>query len=206
MSMPLAGVILSVTLMLAASLPAAATVIDFDSVPAAQQEQLVGNGFLGFDWDNIRILNPGTLANLSDGYATASLASHQNWVGYTGNGLSGGFSSSTPFYLNSALITAGWSSSLYVTITGYSDANRQHIAFISHLYANDETATLWNNTASTTPIESISFAAPANAQDQVIFSAVSVTPAVPEPESYALLGMGLLGMMLRRRLKSRPAR
>ena len=111
MSMPLSALIASAALAVAVSLPAAATVIDFDAVPTPQQEEVIGNGFAGFNWDNIRILNPTTMPGLSQGYTTASLASHQNWVGYTGNGQSGGFSSTSPFYLNSVLLTAGWSPS-----------------------------------------------------------------------------------------------
>lgn len=176
---------------LAASVGANAAVVDFDS------------GSLGgdFSWNNFNVLNTSTYQ--PSGYVNGTVSG--NYVAYNMFGNPASLSSFSSFVFNGAYFTGAWNNGLSITVNGFLNG----VQTLSETFQVNTDAPLWKSfgwtvdslTFSTAGGVSAGFGGSGNHFALDNFTYNEVLSPVPEPETYAMLavGLGLLGAFARRR-------
>lgn len=173
---------------------ASAEVITFDDISTSNGSVPISNGYHGFDWNNFYVLDASQSGGTTNtGYQTGTVSAPN--VAYNGYADPASFSSVTAFSLNSLEVTKAWN------------------AGITHFdgYVGNILTYSMNVTSSTTAPTSVVFnwsglnkvvMSDGNSTNHTAIDNLSVT-AVPEPETYALMlaGLGLMGVIARRRNK-----
>ena len=166
-----------------------AQTITFDD-KVASTSTLVENGYNGFNWSNFYILNSTNASYSGSSYAVGAISGTN--VAYNGWGDDATISSNNAFVLSSAYLTDAWSNTT-LTVTGYNNG----ASVWSQTFAlNTTSPTLVS--FNTTPVTSVTFS---NQGTHFAMDNLTIA-AVPEPETYALMGVGLLGLLAARRKKS----
>jgi hypothetical protein len=190
----------AVASMLVVSATANAEVLTFDDVP----DGLIPNGYGGLEWTAFAT-NSDTNLIPSTGYENGVVSGSKTAF----NGIPGGsasFGSATAFSLNDAFFTGAWRDGLQIHVVATSGSNTYTKDFKVDTTGPVDIFFNWSN------LNSVSFSARGGvhhfgldgnstqfAMDNLRINEV-VTP-VPEPETYAMLlvGLGLIGFMARRR-------
>lgn len=175
----------------AASAGANAAVLDFDS------------GYLGggFSWNNFGVLY--TAGRAPSGYVNGTVS--RNYVAFNNNGAQASLSSFSSFVFNGAYFTGAWNNGLNITVNGFLGG----VQTLSETFQVNTRAPLWKAFGWTVDQLTFSSAGGASAgfggggthfaMDNFTYN--EVLSPVPEPETYAMLavGLGLLGAFARRR-------
>jgi len=186
-----------------------ANTITFDdlSVPAAFDSYVViSSGYQGFDWSNFgAFYGPGT----PDSGLNAGVVSSPN-VAFDFTGGPASLSSDTPFTFTSGYFTAAWNDDLSVLVTGKNGSTIEDTTTIV-LSATSPTLFTFNWTGLT----EIDFSPSGGTQhlgymgrgDEFVLDDLTIISAVPEPNSAALLGLGIVvASLVRRRRAGRGTR
>ncbi|XZG70825.1 PEP-CTERM sorting domain-containing protein [Chitinibacteraceae bacterium HSL-7] len=179
-------------LMLVGNAHAALQNISFDNVPGAvagSSNNALGS-YAGFDWDNTYVLSRDT--HVGSGYDRGAVSG--NWVGYTAWTNPSAFSSDHAFNFYAGYFTAAWQTSLDVVVKGFRNGVELYSQTINVTDARAQ-AYAFNFFG----VDRVSFTPNGS---HVAFDNLQVAP-VPEPETYALMGLGLLGLAAARRRKQR---
>jgi hypothetical protein len=155
----------------------------------------------GLVWNNFSVFDvPDTLHYQISGYPNA-LVSPKN-IAFNVFGTPAGFSSGTPFNLNSAYLTAAWNDGLNVEVKGFTGATLAY----DHFYTINSTApTLINfNYFGVTEVDFISSGGVPNPAysgtgSGTHFCLDNMVINVPEPSSLALALLGAAALMTARR-------
>lgn len=183
--------LLAAGIALAASVGANAAVLDFDS------------GSLGgdFSWNNFNVLN--TASYQPSGYVNGTVSG--DYVAYNRFGDPASLSSFSSFVFNGAYFTGAWNNGLSITVNGFLNG----VQTLSETFQVNTDAPLWKSFGWT--VDSLSFSTAGGvsagfggsgnhfAMDNFTYN--EVLSPVPEPETYAMLavGLGLMGAFARRR-------
>ena len=184
--------LLAAGIALAASVGANAAVVDFDS------------GSLGgdFSWNNFNVLNTSTYQ--PSGYVNGTVSG--NYVAYNSFGSPASLSSFSSFVFNGAYFTGAWNNGLSITVNGFLGG----VQTLSETFQVNTNAPLWRSFGWT--VDSLTFSTVGGTRAPGVngsgthfamdnFTYNEVLSPVPEPETYAMLavGLGLLGAFARRR-------
>lgn len=172
--------------------PAAALTITFDDLPSSSGFP-ISNGYDGFDWSNAYALSSSAIPGT--GYQYGVVSPHN--AAYDGFASGASFTSvSGTFALNSAYFTGAWASQ-DVTVTGFFGSTQ----IDSVTFAVSETSPTFEtfNWAGLTSVHWIS-----SSHLQTVVDNVTVTE-VPEPSTWAMMGLGLAGLAVSGFLAGRPS-
>lgn len=180
---------LSAASLLALSLPASATLVNFDDV---NNGTVLGNNYHGLNWLDTRVFTTNTFPGTA--HLNVSLPSAATNYGYS---VPVQISASTPFTFNSAYFVANYASGLQVTVNGVLNGilvdsasftvDTSKAVLETFNWANVDTITIAGS-GGTLPIggdRSFSF-------DNVIVN--GPVSSVPVPAAAWLLGSGLIGL------------
>lgn len=178
---------------LAASVGANAAVVDFES----------GLGG-GFSWDNFGVLNSTSSTYNGSGYRNGTVSGSH--VAYNSRANPAALSSFSSFVFNGAYFAGAWNNGLNITVRGFLGG----VETLSETFVVNTDAPLWRAFGWT--VDRLVFSSAGGVDQPGLngsgahfamdnFTYNEVLSPVPEPETYAMLGvgLGLLGAFARRR-------
>jgi hypothetical protein len=178
---------------------AAPVAIQFDDVlPAPGQYQAIGKGYADLNWDNFYVINSGAAGIMDSGYANGTVSGSN--VAFNGGGKDAGFSRSSAFKLLSISLAKAWQAGV-VHFDGYvGDTLTYQLDVGLNTLAPAAVVFNWAG------VSKVVFNSGNRQFQQLVLDDVRIDLAapplpVPEPEAYAMLlaGLGLLGLLARRR-------
>jgi hypothetical protein len=184
------------------SMAASAQVITFDDLTDYGSGSWISNGYAGLNWDNFGVLNAPAYSTNS-GYQNGVVSGTN--VAFNSGGNQAITSSGSTFTFESAYFAAAWNDGLAVLVQGYNGASLiDSISFLVNTSGPLLQTFNWNG------IDKVVFSSSGGTKN-INFDAnyggtmfamdnMTISP-VPEPETYAMLlvGLGLIGFMARRR-------
>ncbi|MDW5416077.1 PEP-CTERM sorting domain-containing protein [Iodobacter sp. CM08] len=170
-------------LSLAISSTVFAKVINFDDLPSTGDP--ITGLYNGFTWNNV----------FTDGNYTAATISGHN-VAFNGYGDPASFSSTNPFQLNDLYVSMATLSG----ITHFEGYVGNTLTFHSDIAAQTTSAThaIFNWSG----LNKVVFYSTGPFANSSLLDNINVTTPVPEPETYALLGLGLIALFSTRKRRS----
>ena len=189
-------------ILVSAQFNASAEVIDFDS--GLTSENPITNGYGGLNWDNFYALD--TSNYIPSGYVNGTVS--PSFVAYNAYGNPGTFSSANPFTFNSVYLTAAWNDGLNVVVDAYSGTTLVHSAsFILNTSGPTLKTFNWANIDSVVFTTSGGVVNPAydGTGTHLAMDNMTINAPVPEPETYAMLlvGLGIMGVSASRKKRSK---
>ena len=182
---------LFLTLALAFSMSSAnAAVLNFDDV-ATDYYQQIDNGYHGFDWDNMYIINKNAHPDSGYDHGTVSL---QN-TAFNGFGSPSSMFSSQAFDFNGAYFTAAWENGLHINLVGLLNGVEK---YSTQLIANTA-GPVWY-TANFQGIDTLAFST--NENSHFAMDNFTYNEPVPEPSSMVLGLMGISSLLGLRKKKA----
>jgi hypothetical protein len=176
---------------------APASEITFDS--GLTNTQVITSGYGGLNWDAFAVRDTSEFRTSGYNFGTIS----QNFVAYnTGDNLAT-ISSLNPFSLVSAYLTAGWRDNLQLTVAGY--FSNQLVSSSTCLLSSTAPSLINFNLGK---VDSVTFISSGGtnhgfggSKTNFVMDNLTVTAAVPEPETYAMLlaGLGIMATVAGRR-------
>ncbi|WP_051228956.1 PEP-CTERM sorting domain-containing protein [Paludibacterium yongneupense] len=165
--------------------------ITFDDL-TSNTDTPIASGYAGLNWSNFYALDSQTAGYIGTGYDSGTMSG--NNVAYNGYGLPASFSAITG-QLNffGAYLTSAWLANDSVEVLGL----RAGSTVFDQTVAITQKATLFQFNFD--GVDTVKFVS--SNGSQIAFDNVQVSP-VPEPETYALVGLGLVGLLLRRRSRT----
>ena len=162
-----------------------ADVIDFEDLNVYAPAP-VPSGYAGFNWSSYSYVI-GKYYHPGSGYDYGTQGNVSLFGAYA-YGFS--FSNTNPFYLNGMYITSAWAGTQNVTVEGYRNGSLMHTKTV--LTSNDKAYWFDFNYDN---IDTVLFKQSADHidVDNITYNQQGGGPAVPEPASMSLLGIGLLG-------------
>jgi hypothetical protein len=169
--------------------------INFDDINLGSQPyELIPSGYAGLNWgSNFYVLDSQQAPYLGTGYDNGTMSGSQ--VAFNGSGLPASFSAlSGTLNFFGAYLTSAWLATDTVEVMGL---RAGATVFDQTVTITKDTAKLFQFNFSN--VDTVKFVSQGNSQ--IAFDNVQIS-AVPEPETYALLGLGAVGLLLRRRSRT----
>ena len=184
-------------------------ILTFDNLPGVggyDQYLSIPNGYGGLRWQNLLYMD-GLAQTANGGYVNGVVS--PNNIAFNGTGNSAQVSDGS-FNLNSAYLASAWNAGLQVEVQGFVGT----VLIYDHTYTVNTTGpTLVNfNYAGIDQIKFISSGGTpppgfgGGAREQFVMDNLSIT-LVPEPSTFALVGLAVMSLILRRltsRLQATP--
>ncbi len=174
--------------------------LDFENLPGANNTSpihTVAPNYGGLHWSNsFSVLQASYLPDT--GYDHGAFG---DWVGYSASGNAVSFNSDPgqSFNFYGVYLASAWDDSQNVVVSGFLNGNQIYSTTVNLTNNPDVLPKLYQ--FNWKGVDKVSFSS--TNHSQVVFDNLQISPlaAVPEPETYALMGLGLVAMGLRLRRK-----
>lgn len=186
----------------ASALATTVTIVDFETVPGAiatGSENRIPDGYDNLHWGSDFYVLHNTF-NPNSGYDFGAVG---DWVGYSAYARPVSFWSDAAnnFNFSGAYIASAWTAAESVTVQGWDNGILKYTSNITATNNPDDLPQLF--AFNFKGIDKVTFSGYTShiVFDNLILQNVAPLSAVPEPESYALMlvGLGLLGSVVRRK-------
>ncbi len=175
--------------------------LGFENLPGARDGYSVNDlnpAYGGLNWsDAFSVLKSSTLPKT--GYDYGGLG---KWVGFTANADPVWFGTDPGRHFNfyGAYLASAWQPSETITVTGFLNGVAKYTSLVTITNNADALPTLyqfnWKN------VDKIAFTPPGGVNKHIVFDNIqfsNLSAPVPEPETYALMGLGVVALALRLR-------
>lgn len=167
---------------------ASARLITFDDLADNGGGTAIGNGYSGLDWDNFNVLNTSSL--IPSGFVNGTVSTSN--VAYNDQASPATITSPTGFNLVDAQFTGAWNNGLQIEVLAFSDTDTFTKDFTVDSTGPTNVVFNWNN------ITYVTFSSLGginggygSSGDQFVIDNLNVTSAVPEPDAWGLMMMGI---------------
>lgn len=178
---------------------AATSSVNFDDIPVPDYE-LLADGYAGFHWDNWGVTVGHNDIVAGSGYEAVARDSRN--VAYNAAGNLATFSRDQAFTLQSFDLAAAWNDGVNVTVTGRLGDT---VVGTRSFQLSTHAPTTFNFGWTVDSVSMVGFGGTSAgysgnyAGTQLAFDNLTVSSPVPEPQTYVMLALGLVGIMVFKR-------